>query len=306
MGSPMFRVLALPALLLASPALAQEEIVVTGRGLAPAVGEDVYDVVRIGRERLVGSPSGRLDEILKEVPGFQLFRRSDARSANPTSQGATLRALGGNASSRALLILDGVPQSDPFGGWINWPAYDPERLGHQVRAAIGEVGAHPLVAGLGQADVVAPRVALVGEALDQPLVLEVMQPAQRRRRGHIGREAGVRHRHVEASGRRGLEVEQDIPRRLAEQPRLQVAGAAAAVAIIVFRDQPEQGAVGAKVVERRLGPVARRAAARDLAGQLEHLRAEQRQPPGQRTGIGRRRIGRAGPEVHLHDNLQLR
>jgi vitamin B12 transporter len=128
--------LILPAALSASPAFAQEEIVVTGRGLDRAAGEDVYDTVLIGRDRLVGSASGRLDEILKEVPGFQLFRRSDARSANPTSQGATLRALGGNASSRALLILDGVPQTDPFGGWINWPAYDPERLG-QVRVVRG-------------------------------------------------------------------------------------------------------------------------------------------------------------------------
>jgi outer membrane cobalamin receptor len=112
-----------------APVEAPQEIVVTGRGLPRALGEDAYDNVLIERERLTGSASGRLDEILREVPGFQLFRRSDARSANPTSQGATLRALGGNAASRALLILDGVPQSDPFGGWINWPAYDPERLG---------------------------------------------------------------------------------------------------------------------------------------------------------------------------------
>ncbi len=69
-----------------------------------------------------------LDELLKDVPGVQLFRRSDLRSGHPTSQGLTLRALGGNASSRALLVLDGVPQSDPFGGWINWPAYDPADL----------------------------------------------------------------------------------------------------------------------------------------------------------------------------------
>ena len=73
---------------------------------------------------------------MRDVPGFQQFRRSDARSANPTSQGATLRALGGNASSRALLILDGVPQTDPFGGWISWPAYDPRRLG-RVRVMRG-------------------------------------------------------------------------------------------------------------------------------------------------------------------------
>ena len=135
----MTRVL-LPILLLIAPTVAwsqaSDEIIVTGRGLREAIGEDVYDIVILDRERLSGSASNRLDEILKEVPGFQLFRRSDARSANPTNQGATLRALGGNASSRALLILDGVPQTDPFGGWISWPAYDPRRLG-EVRVVRG-------------------------------------------------------------------------------------------------------------------------------------------------------------------------
>ena len=78
----------------------------------------LIDLVTIGRDRLAHSPSNRLEDVLRDVPGFQQFRRSDARSANPTSQGATLRALGGNASSRVLLLLDGVPQTDPFGGWI--------------------------------------------------------------------------------------------------------------------------------------------------------------------------------------------
>lgn len=55
---------------------------------------------------------------------FQQFRRSDSRSANPTSQGVTMRGLGGNAASRTLLFLDGVPQADPFGGWVAWPGYD--------------------------------------------------------------------------------------------------------------------------------------------------------------------------------------
>jgi vitamin B12 transporter len=69
-------------------------------------------------------PSQHLESALLNVPGLQQFRRSDARSANPTSQGITLRGLGGNASSRAVLVLDGVPQADPFGGWISWPGYD--------------------------------------------------------------------------------------------------------------------------------------------------------------------------------------
>ncbi|HMG48718.1 MAG TPA: TonB-dependent receptor [Allosphingosinicella sp.] len=118
-------------------ALAQQpEIVVTGHGLEAGLGERAYDVTEIGRFRLDHSASGRLEDVLRDVPGFQQFRRSDARTANPTSQGATLRALGGNASSRALLMLDGVPQTDPFGGWIAWPAFDPRRLG-RVRVVRG-------------------------------------------------------------------------------------------------------------------------------------------------------------------------
>ena len=131
----MPRFLLLAFALLATPALAQEEeIVVTGRGLGAAAGEVVLDTVTVPRERL--EESARLEDVLRDVPGFQLFRRSDARTANPTSQGATLRALGGNASSRALLILDGVPQTDPFGGWVSWAAYDPRRLG-EVRVTRG-------------------------------------------------------------------------------------------------------------------------------------------------------------------------
>ena len=105
-----------------------ETIIVTARALGDPASERAYSVDRIGQAELTSSPRSQLDEILKQVPGLQLFRRSDSRSGHPTSQGVTLRALGGNASSRALLVLDGVPQADPFGGWINWPAYDPAAL----------------------------------------------------------------------------------------------------------------------------------------------------------------------------------
>jgi len=106
----------------------QAAIVVTGEALPEPKAERVYDVQRISRRQIEQSPSHELDQLLKDVPGLELFRRSDARSGHPTSQGVTLRALGGNASSRALLVLDGVPQTDPFGGWVNWPAYDPQDL----------------------------------------------------------------------------------------------------------------------------------------------------------------------------------
>ncbi len=107
----------------------QAAIVVTGRALPEPRAERVYKVERIGRRQIEQAPSHALDQLLKDVPGVQLFRRSDSHSGHPTSQGVTLRALGGNASSRAVLMLDGVPQADPFGGWVNWPAFDPADLG---------------------------------------------------------------------------------------------------------------------------------------------------------------------------------
>src|SRR5215216_2833082 len=106
----------------------QAAIVITGKALAEPKADRVYGVERISQDRIARAPSHQLDQLLKDVPGVQLFRRSDARSGHPTSQALPLRALGGNASSRALLMLDGVPQSDPFGGWVSWPAYAPSAL----------------------------------------------------------------------------------------------------------------------------------------------------------------------------------
>ena len=61
-----------------------------------------------------------VDQALRQVPGFSLFRRTDSRFANPTTQGASLRGLSSSGASRALVFADGVPLNDPFGGWIAW------------------------------------------------------------------------------------------------------------------------------------------------------------------------------------------
>ncbi|MPY88567.1 MAG: TonB-dependent receptor [Luteitalea sp.] len=61
-----------------------------------------------------------LDEALRLTPGFTLFRRSSSRSANPTTQGVTLRGLSASGASRSLVLADGVPLNDPFGGWVYW------------------------------------------------------------------------------------------------------------------------------------------------------------------------------------------
>lgn len=153
MPSKTHLLLAASLTLPASPALAQEaepgaeenEIVVTGRGLEETPATLAYDVQTIEREALVSTASGRLEDALANVAGFQQFRRSDSRSSNPSAQGVTLRALGGNATSRAQVLLDGVPLSDPFFGYIPFNAVAPERL-ESIRVTRGG-GTGPFGAG---------------------------------------------------------------------------------------------------------------------------------------------------------------
>ncbi len=122
--------------LMSSTALAQDAdpqegenvIIVLGEGLPDTPAAPAYSTVEIDREQIVSTGSGRLDDVLLNVAGFQQFRRSDSRSSNPTTQGVTLRALGGNATTRALVTLDGVPLTDPFFGYVPFNAVAPERL----------------------------------------------------------------------------------------------------------------------------------------------------------------------------------
>ena len=112
----------------ASGSASNDEIIVLGRGLPLPPGTPAYGSTVIDREDLLNSTSGNIETVLGDVAGFQQFRRSDSRSANPSAQGATLRALGGNASSRTLMLLDGVPIADPFFGYIPFSAIVPDRL----------------------------------------------------------------------------------------------------------------------------------------------------------------------------------
>src|SRR5579859_5036457 len=74
------------------------------------------------------SPAFTLDDTLRSVPGFSLFRRSGSLTANPTAQGVSLRGLGPSGASRSLVLLDGVPLNDPFGGWVYWSKLPRESL----------------------------------------------------------------------------------------------------------------------------------------------------------------------------------
>jgi outer membrane receptor protein involved in Fe transport len=57
--------------------------------------------------------------------------------ANPTSEGISLRGLGSTAASRTLVLANGVPLNDPFGGWIHWDEFPPGTIGAVTFASGG-------------------------------------------------------------------------------------------------------------------------------------------------------------------------
>jgi hypothetical protein len=92
------------------------------------------------KDGLANQAGLRLDEAIRLVPGVGLFRRTSSGAANATIQGLSLRPIAPNGAGRALVSLDGVPQNDPFGGWIYWSRYDPVFL-DQVDVKRGGEGA---------------------------------------------------------------------------------------------------------------------------------------------------------------------
>ncbi|HLA41280.1 MAG TPA: TonB-dependent receptor plug domain-containing protein, partial [Candidatus Glassbacteria bacterium] len=86
------------------------------------------NVTVLTEEKITSSAALTLDEVLLDVPGFSLFRRTSSLSAHPTTQGVSLRGIGASGSSRSLVLVDGMPLNDPFGGWVNWGRVRPGRV----------------------------------------------------------------------------------------------------------------------------------------------------------------------------------
>jgi outer membrane receptor protein involved in Fe transport len=98
---------------------------VTGLRL-PRPQKDVPAAVTvIDRDQVKRSPHVLADELVREVPAVGTFRRSSSAIADPTSQGLNLRGVGPSGVSRALVLRDGIPANDPFGGWVYWRAMSP-------------------------------------------------------------------------------------------------------------------------------------------------------------------------------------
>lgn len=102
------------------PATVAETITITA-GRAELRLADAPASVSVLTSRDVRNAAAQtLDDLLRQVPGFSLFRRTSSIVANPTTQGVSLRGAGASGASRTLVLSDGIPLNDAFGGWVYW------------------------------------------------------------------------------------------------------------------------------------------------------------------------------------------
>ncbi len=102
------------------PAEHREVIDVTATRTPLPLDATASSVRMLSSTEIAEAPGLGLDDWLREVAGFQLFRRTSSWVANPTTEGTSLRGLGSTAASRTLVLSDEVPLNDAFGGWIHW------------------------------------------------------------------------------------------------------------------------------------------------------------------------------------------
>src|SRR3989475_13294212 len=96
-----------------------EEVVVTATRTPMPARQAPGSPTILTREQIDATPfrSGpQIDDLLRAVPGMQPSLLS-SRYNHPTAQLFGLHGLG---NRRGLVLLDGVPLNDGFGGWINW------------------------------------------------------------------------------------------------------------------------------------------------------------------------------------------
>jgi outer membrane receptor protein involved in Fe transport len=97
-----------------------ESVTVTAYRSPIASGDSPASTRILSEQHLRQAAGISLDDKMRQIPGFELFRRTTSLVANPTTEGLSLRGLGSTAASRTLVVFDDIPIADPFGGWIHW------------------------------------------------------------------------------------------------------------------------------------------------------------------------------------------
>ncbi len=98
----------------------REEVTVSVTGTESRLSETPASIVVLNRQTIEQTAAQTVDDSLRQVAGFTLFRRSSSKTSNPTTQGANLRGISGSGTSRTAVLFDGLSLNDAFGGWTYW------------------------------------------------------------------------------------------------------------------------------------------------------------------------------------------
>ena len=98
----------------------QEEVTVSITRNESRLSETPASIVVLDRAGIEQTAAQTVDDTLRQIAGFTLFRRSSSRTTNPTTQGANLRGISGSGAARTSVLFDGVSLNDAFGGWTYW------------------------------------------------------------------------------------------------------------------------------------------------------------------------------------------
>jgi outer membrane receptor protein involved in Fe transport len=102
------------------PAVLSADVSISITRTETRLSETPASVVVLTRDALDSTAAQTVDDSLRQISGFTLFRRSSSKTANPTTQGANLRGVSGSGASRSAVLFDGLSLNDAFGGWTYW------------------------------------------------------------------------------------------------------------------------------------------------------------------------------------------
>ena len=109
-----------PLTITLQPSPLRENVTVSITRSETRLSETPASVVVLDRQTLDATAAESVDDALRQVAGFTLFRRSSSKTSNPTAQGANLRGVSGSGASRSAVLFDGLSLNDAFGGWTFW------------------------------------------------------------------------------------------------------------------------------------------------------------------------------------------
>jgi outer membrane receptor protein involved in Fe transport len=102
------------------PAAMAESVTVTATARNQTTASVPLQTIVMSSERIKTSAPINADSILRGFTDLGTFRVNSSLTANPTTQGVSLLGTGSSGASRALVLLDGLPVNDIYGGWVNW------------------------------------------------------------------------------------------------------------------------------------------------------------------------------------------